>query len=163
MASLAFRFLLVFFAGGVVLTSSWGALSQPPSGVVIFSKETVSIISGAKTHEFQVELALTPQQHMQGLMFRQRLGVDAGMLFVYRREAPIAMWMKNTYLPLDMLFISRGGIISKIAERTVPLSEMTISSGVAVIAVLELNSGTVSRLGITLGDKVIASSLGIVR
>ena len=82
------------------------------------------------------------------------------MLFVYKREEPIAMWMKNTYIPLDILFIARSGKIVKIAERTVPLSQATISSGGAVVAVLELNAGTASRLGIGQGDRVQATALG---
>ena len=73
------------------------------------------------------------------------------------------MWMRNTYLPLDMLFIAAGGRILKIAERTVPLSETTIASGGAVIAVLELNAGTASRLGIKPGDIVKAAALGTDR
>ena len=138
------------------------APAQSPNRLAVFGKDTISIVSGDKTHKFRVELALTHQQQMQGLMFRRRMASDAGMLFVYRREEPIAMWMKNTYLPLDMLFIARDGKILKIAERTVPLSEVTISSGGAVIAVLELNAGTAARLGIGPGDRVLAAALGTV-
>ena len=153
--------VFLLLVGGAVLAPATQA--QSPNRLAVFGKDTISIASGDKTHKFRVELALTHQQQMQGLMFRRNMAPDAGMLFVYRREAPIAMWMKNTYIPLDMLFISRDGKIVKIAERTVPLSEATISSGEAVIAVLELNAGTASRLGIGPGDRVLASALGTAR
>ena len=163
MFSLFLRCFLVFMMPIAVLALPWDASAQLLNRTTVFSKASVSIASGEKTHKFRVELALTQQQHMQGLMYRRKLAADAGMLFVYQREAPIAMWMKNTYLPLDMLFIGRDGRIVKIAERTVPLSETTISSGVAAIAVLELNAGTASRLGVGSGDTVIAEALGNAR
>ena len=137
--------------------------AQAAGRLAVFDKGTVSIVSDDQSHKFRVDLALTHHQQMQGLMFRRNMPADAGMLFVYKQEAPVAMWMKNTYLPLDMLFIARGGMILKIAERTVPLSEATIASGRAVIAVLELNAGTASRLGIKPGDTVKAAALGKAR
>ena len=137
--------------------------AEAASRLAVFGKGTVSIVSDDQSHKFRVDLALTHQQQMQGLMFRRNMPADAGMLFVYKQEAPIAMWMKDTYLPLDMLFIAPGGRIVKIAERTVPLSEATIASGGAVIAVLELNAGTASRLGIKPGDVVKAAALGTAR
>ena len=140
-----------------------GLQAQAAGRLAIFDKGTVSIVSDDQSHKFRVDLALTHHQQMQGLMFRRNMPADAGMLFVYKQEAPVAMWMKNTYLPLDMLFIARGGMILKIAERTVPLSEATIASGRAVIAVLELNAGTASRLGIKPGDTVKAAALGNAR
>ena len=87
-------------------------------------------------------------------MFRRELPRDAGMLFIYDAEATLTMWMKNTYLPLDMLFIAADGSIINIAERTVPQSMQIISSRGAALAVLEVNGGTVSRLGIAVGDRV---------
>ena len=79
------------------------------------------------------------------------------MLFLFDREGPVSMWMRNTRIPLDMLFIAQGGRIVRIEERTVPLSEATIPSGSPVVAVLELNAGTVSRLGIRPGGRVMTS------
>ena len=93
-------------------------------------------------------------------MFRRELAPDAGMLFDFKEVEPVAMWMKDTYLPLDMLFIARDGRIVHIAERTVPFSLATISSGEPVLAVLELNSGTASRLKIKPGDRVIHPIFG---
>ena len=77
------------------------------------------------------------------------------MLFDFGSERTVTMWMKNTYLPLDMLFIKRDGTVARIAERTVPQSLIVISSGTPVQGVLELSSGTVARLGIRPGDRVI--------
>lgn len=134
------------------------------SGVLAkFSREPLSIVSGDKTHKFSVELALSHRQQMQGLMFRRHMAPDAGMLFVYRREEPTAMWMKNTFIPLDMLFIASDGTIARIAERTVPLSEAIVSSGGPVIAVLELNAGTASRLRLKAGDRIVSAALGTAR
>mgnify|MGYP002817248391 FL=1 len=152
--------IFLCLVGCAVMVAPAQVQAQSPNGLAVFGKSTISIVSGDKTHSFRVELALTHQQQMQGLMFRRRMAPDAGMLFVYKREEPIAMWMKNTYIPLDMLFIARDGKIVKIAERTVPLSQATISSGGEVVAVLELNAGTASRLGIGPGDRVQATALG---
>lgn len=140
-----------------------GASAQRMDNLTTFSRETLSIKSGEKTHTFSVELALNSRQHAQGLMFRRHMAADAGMLFVYRREEPTAMWMKNTYIPLDMLFIARNGSVKRIAERTVPMSETVIPSGGPVVAVLELNAGTASRLGLKPGDRVISNALGTAR
>ncbi|HZT19843.1 MAG TPA: DUF192 domain-containing protein [Dongiaceae bacterium] len=103
---------------------------------------------------FRIELATTPEQMAIGLMYRQSLPADAGMLFVYPSEQPVAFWMKNTFIPLDMLFIGADGRIRRIVERTVPLSTTPISSVDAVRAVLEINGGTAERLGIKPGDVV---------
>jgi uncharacterized membrane protein (UPF0127 family) len=79
---------------------------------------------------------------------------DRGMLFDFKTEQPVMMWMKNTYLPLDMIFISRDGHVSHVAENAEPLSERIISSNGAVYAVLEVNAGTAAKLGIKPGDRV---------
>lgn len=122
---------------------------------VIFKKSRLVIESGSATHEFNIELAITPKQLTQGLMYRQGMADDAGMLFVHRRPAHQTMWMKKTLISLDMLFIATDGRIVHIAERAVPLSTDTIGSRRRVKAVLELKAGTVSRLDIKRGDKVV--------
>jgi len=116
--------------------------------------------AGGAAHRFAVEIARTPAERSQGLMFRERLAADAGMLFFYTQDQPVSMWMKNTLIPLDMLFIRRDGRISKIAERTVPLSEAVIASDGAVAAVLEVNGGTAARLGLRPGDRVRYAAFG---
>lgn len=125
-----------------------------------FERSSVEIRSGERRHRFTVELARTHAQHMQGLMFRRKLAADAGMLFLYETPQVARFWMKNTYIPLDMLFIGSDGRVSSIAERTVPLSLESVSSHQPVIAVLEFNAGTASRLGIKVGDQVIHAALG---
>lgn len=117
--------------------------------------EPLSItVSSGESHVFQVELARTFEEKARGLMYRDSLAPDAGMLFVHANELPQSMWMKNTLIPLDMLFIRRDGRIAHIHERAVPGSLGTISSRGRVLAVLELRGGTVARLGIKTGDRV---------
>lgn len=121
----------------------------------------LAVETGSGSHTFRVEIARTPGEQAQGLMFRRKLAPGAGMLFVHESEQLLSMWMKNTYIPLDMLFIGSDGRIVHIAERTVPHSEAIISSGGPAIAVLELNGGTASRLKIKPGDVVKSSALAV--
>ncbi|WP_287783491.1 DUF192 domain-containing protein [Oceanibaculum sp.] len=125
-----------------------GAASFERSGLII---ETAQ----GQQHRFDVELAVTPAQQAQGLMYRQRMEPDAGMLFLYDRPQGVAMWMKNTLIPLDMFFIDARGRITGIEERTVPFSTQTIESPGLASAVLELNAGTAERLGIRVGDRLV--------
>ena len=103
---------------------------------------------------------LTPAQQSQGLMFRRQMAANAGMLFFHRRDTVATMWMRNTFLPLDMLFVAADGRIVHIAERTVPQSLTAISAGRQVRAVLEVNAGTVRRLAIRSGDRLIHPLFG---
>ena len=112
------------------------------------------IVTDEAKHPFRVELARTAAERSQGLMYRRNLAADRGMLFLYPVPQPVGMWMKNTYIPLDMLFIADDGRISHIAANTTPHSEATISSNGPARAVLELNAGTAERLGIEVGDRV---------
>jgi len=109
---------------------------------------------GTTQHDFMVELALTPAQQSQGLMFREDMAADHGMLFVFSDVRPHSFWMKNTLIPLDIIFIRADATIAHIAERTIPLSETPIPSGEPVRSVLELNGGATERLGIKVGDRV---------
>src|SRR5262249_16781860 len=105
-------------------------------------------------------LALTPAQQQQGLMFRRSMAADAGMLFVFPASEIQTFWMKNTLIPLDMVFIAADGHIVDIHERAVPMSETNISSKAPGRAVLELNGGTAARLGIKPGAVVHHSLFG---
>jgi len=117
--------------------------------------EALSIVTKAgQRQSFQVEVARNDADRAQGLMFRRSMAPDRGMLFDFGRVEPVSMWMQNTYLSLDMLFIRRDGTIARIAANTEPLSTRTISSGEPVLAVLELNAGTAAKLGIKPGDRV---------
>lgn len=107
------------------------------------------------SHPFVLEIANTPETRSRGLMFRRELPDGRGMLFDFgTRETEVTMWMKNTYIPLDMIFIRANGLINHIAENTTPLSEATISSNGPVKGVLEVIGGTARRLGIAAGDRV---------
>ncbi len=132
-----------------------GAAAQQSPLATTFETSRLVIVSESGRHEFKVELAVTPEQRAQGLMYRRSMAADAGMLFDYsRRPGRASMWMKNTFIPLDMLFIKADGEIESIAARTVPHSLESISSRGPVRAVLELNGGTAERLGIKPGDRV---------
>ena len=105
-------------------------------------------------------MADTDRERAYGLMFVKELAPDQGMLFLYSRPQRLAMWMRNTYVPLDMLFIDASLRIAHIVQRTIPLSTETINSLVPALSVLELNAGTVSKLGIKPGDIVLSSAFG---
>jgi uncharacterized membrane protein (UPF0127 family) len=116
--------------------------------------EPLTIVSSSGRHAFQVEVARNDADRAQGLMFRRNLAPDRGMLFDFGRVQPISMWMQNTYIPLDMIFIRADGTIARVAENAEPLSTRTIPSGEPVLAVLEVPGGTAARLGIKAGDRV---------
>jgi uncharacterized membrane protein (UPF0127 family) len=118
------------------------------------SFEQIEIVTKTGVKVFRVEIAVTPEEHQKGLMFRKSLPEGTGMLFDFGKEREVVMWMKNTYIPLDMLFIRRDGTISHIAENTTPFSEAHINSGGPVKGVLEVAAGTVRKDGIAVGDKV---------
>jgi len=146
-------------AGLVLALPALPACAQPAPAAL--PTTTLEIVTAGGRHRFKVELALTPEQQSQGLMYRRELAADAGMLFDYGAErGGIAMWMKNTFIPLDMLFIRGNGEILNIAERTVPQSLATIPAAGPARAVLEVNGGTVSRLGIRPGDRIVHPLFG---
>ena len=117
--------------------------------------EPLTIVTKAgQRHAFQVEVARNDADRAQGLMYRRSMPPDHGMLFDFGRVEPVAMWMQNTYLPLDMLFIRPDGTIARIAADAEPLSTRTIPSGEPVLAVLELNAGAAARLGVKPGDRI---------
>jgi uncharacterized membrane protein (UPF0127 family) len=119
-----------------------------------FEESLLTIDAADDRFEFQVEMALSPEQRSQGLMFRKSLEEDRGMLFDYGQPQRIAMWMRNTYVPLDMLFIDAHGQITQIVANTQPLSDAVIASREPVRAVLELRGGVSAKLGIKPGDRV---------
>jgi uncharacterized protein len=134
--------------------------SAAPGQLATFPTAELSIVSASGPHRFTVELATTPGQMEQGLMFRQSLAADAGMLFDYKAPAMAAMWMKNTLIPLDMLFVDEHGHIINIHERAVPGSLDPIAAAAPARAVIELNGGTAARLGIRPGDQVVFPIFG---
>lgn len=116
--------------------------------------EPLSIVTDHSATLFAAEIADNPELRDRGLMFRHVLPADRAMLFDFENPRPAAMWMKNTYISLDMLFVRADGTIAAIAENTEPLSTQTISVDEPVLGVVELAAGTVKRLGIKRDDKV---------
>ena len=116
--------------------------------------ETLQIVTASGKHDFHVEIARDDASRAQGLMNRRFMPPDRGMLFEFEREEPVSFWMKNTYIPLDMIFISRAGVVTNIVEKAEPLSERAIPSGAPCLAVLELNGGVAASIGLKVGDTV---------
>jgi uncharacterized membrane protein (UPF0127 family) len=129
---------------------SWAALG----GASAAGLQTVEIATAGGKRRFSVELVSTREAMNRGLMYRRSLPDGQGMLFDFGSERPIAMWMKNTLIPLDMIFISADGRVRRIAENTKPLSTRLIPSRGRIRAVLEINAGTARTLGIAPGDVV---------
>lgn len=150
------KIIRYFFAAAFVLATPAAGVEtvQAQQPKVSFPTSELWIESGANRHHFKIEMADTDERRTVGLMFRPSMAPDAGMLFDFKRDQSVSMWMRNTLIPLDMVFIARDGRVVNIAERTVPLSEATISSAGEVRAVLELNGGTAQRLGLKPGDQV---------
>lgn len=120
---------------------------------------TIESVDGSE-HKFTVELALDDAQRQQGLMSRTTMAPDAGMLFDFIEPRDVSMWMHNTLLPLDMLFIDADGMITHIHENAEPQSDAIISSRGPVKYVLELNGGRSRALGIRAGDRVVSGQIG---
>lgn len=144
----ALRILTIVFLLGISGTNQADCAES-------FRISTLTIASGAAQHRFRVEIAETSRQRALGLQGRKAMAADQGMLFDFESVHPVTMWMKNTYLSLDMFFISENGTIINIARDTEPLSLGYINSAGPAKAVLEVRAGTARRLGIRAGDKVI--------
>ena len=122
----------------------------------IFPRSTMQIAtSDARLHAFEIWIADSEPRRARGLMFIRELAENQGMLFIYPDAQPISMWMKNTYLPLDMLFVDTQGRIVKVVENTTPQSLDTIESGAIVRGVIELNAGVSAKLHLRPGSLVI--------
>lgn len=138
----------------LVVTTASFAQPKPDTGAV-FPVEALEIITSNGSFEFSVEIADETEERSQGLMFREKMLPTHGMLFDFGETAPIMMWMKNTPLSLDMLFIREDGTIARVAGNTEPFSTKIIASGEPVSHVLELNAGMARQIGVKPGDRVI--------
>ncbi|WP_244486531.1 DUF192 domain-containing protein [Aureimonas sp. Leaf324] len=116
--------------------------------------DTATLRTSSGSHAIEVEVADTPQAREIGLMNRESLAEDTGMLFDFREDRPVSMWMKNTLIPLDMLFINKTGTVVRIARNAKPHSLETIPSGKPVRYVLEINGGAAATYGAKTGDKL---------
>lgn len=146
------RLVLPLLAAAVL--SARHAAAQVGQRAVDFPRSSLVIESSGRTHRFTVEVADNDQRRALGLMHRDSMPADHGMVFDFKQDQPVAMWMRNTRIPLDMLFIDRDGRVVNIHARAVPFDETSIHSDGPVRGVLELNGGTASRLGLKAGDTV---------
>jgi hypothetical protein len=146
-------------AVGLFLAAAVPGFAQPPmvapaAAGGIEASALVVVTGAGNRFRFAVELARTPEERAQGLQGRKTLAAESGMLFQFAPPQPVSMWMKNTYVSLDMIFIAGDGRIVHVARDTEPLSLRMIESPGPVAAVLELKAGTTARLGIRPGDRV---------
>ena len=142
-------------AASVKSASGCDAGAALPDSDAALKQIRLCIDTGKRILPFAVELADTPEQQARGLMFRTELADDKGMLFPFPRERVASFWMKNTVIPLDLIFVRRGGTIESIAADAIPYDTSPHASGEPVIAVLELRGGLAAEKGIEAGDKVL--------
>lgn len=121
---------------------------------------SLSLETEGGSYSYTVEVATTDRERAVGLMYRRTLPEQSGMLFLYDPPQPVGMWMRNTYIPLDMVFIAADGRVHRVETNTEPFSTDIISSEGAVAAVLELNAGQVEKIGLKPGDRVVYPGLG---
>ncbi len=138
----------------VVMAISISPLVTPLMAGPNMRVETVVVITSTGRYSFQAEIADTPSHRSQGLMRRPFMDADRGMLFDNGEDREMYMWMKNTILALDMIFITKNGTVVKIAKNTVPFSETVIPSGQPVRGVLEVIAGTSDKINLKPGDKI---------
>jgi len=149
------RFVLFMLLGLLAFTACKAQVSQQNLiSLDEFPKGTLEIVHDKQAHKFDIWIAQTPGQQTQGLMFVRDLPENRGMLFIAQPPRVFSMWMMNTYIPLDMVFIGDDGRIKKIVANTTPHSRATISSDVPVKAILELKGGEAGRRGLQVGDRV---------
>ena len=152
------RVVFIIILAAMMTVAAGSGLLPPPAGVKAaepFERDVADILTAdGKRHRFRIEIVSTPEDRAQGLQGRKQLAPDAGMLFDFGRLQPVFMWMKNTFVALDMIFIAADGRIVNIARGTTPESLSVIESAGPVMAVLEVPAGTAARLGIRPGDKV---------
>lgn len=132
------------------LAGAAAARAAPPPPPV----DDLVIETASGPHHFAVDVMRTREQLERGLMFRRELAPDHGMLFDFGSPQPVSMWMKNTYLPLDMVFIAADGRVVSVKRDAAPMSEAIIPSGGLVTGVLEVNAGTAAKIGLAPGDHV---------
>ena len=145
--------------GRAACTAAWLFVVLALSASLVYPahamrRETLKLVTTQGTHTIEVEIADTLEEKARGLMFRSRLDDKNGMLFFYQTAQEITMWMRNTYIPLDMVFIRADGTVHRIEAQTVPLSEDIVASRGDVTACLELAGGAAERLGLKRGDRI---------
>ena len=130
------------------------ACARGQEAEIQFKRSSLVVVTSAREIKFEVDLATNDAERARGLMYREKLGPYDGMLFDFYQDAPVSFWMKNTLIPLDMVFIAGDGTIKHVHANATPLSTDAIPSQFPVRAVLEINGGSAALLGIKPGDKV---------
>lgn len=152
------RFILPLTLCGTAAACSGNAEAPADNGAAPTAAAArivpLTILADGREHRFTVEAAVTPEEQAKGLMFRTELPADVGMIFPMRPPRPASFWMKNTVIPLDILFIRTDGTIALVAANTKPYSQEPVSAGTPVAGVLELRGGRAAELGIEQGDTV---------
>ena len=162
----AFFFLLLPFAGFSSANATGNTISQeqpknkttiPDAEVDSYLSDSTHLViqSNSGNHPFVIELAINDAERAKGLMYRTKMEPDHGMLFDFGATAPVYMWMKNTYIPLDMLFLKADGVVHHVVQHTTPLSQSIIGSGGDVRYVFEVKSGAVQQTGVKPGDRLL--------
>jgi uncharacterized membrane protein (UPF0127 family) len=141
--------LLVAFLGWLPVGATAAGLRTEP----------ISLTTAKGTYHFRVEVADTEASRARGLMFRKSIAPDSGMLFDFKTPQEVAFWMKNTLVPLDMLFVAANGRVLSVARNAPPLSETPIPSGGEVLFVIEIAGGRAAQIGAEPGDRVLAAGL----
>jgi uncharacterized membrane protein (UPF0127 family) len=136
------------------------ALLAPLDAGMAAGGGTIALRTASGDHNYNIEVMATDHDRARGLMYRRSLPENAGMLFLYERPQPAAMWMKNTLIPLDMVFIAAGGRVHRIETNAEPFSLTPIPSDGDIVAVLELNAGQAGKIGLKRGDQVVYPGLG---
>ena len=152
---------LSLMTGGVGLAEFAGPIAaRADAAPQVLTTEPLQLMTGSGPVQLDVEVADDPREQSMGLMFRTALDDRRGMLFLHGEPRDLAMWMRNTLIPLDMVFIRADGIVHRVEVNTEPLSERVIAAGAPVTAVLELAGGAAGRLGLKAGDKVMHRHFG---
>src|SRR5690606_9884844 len=141
-------------SAGTLLWTDGARAGTPATASTGAYEERLELVTASGVHALDVEIAATPEKQALGLMYRTSLPDTKGMLFPHKKPQELTMWMRNTYTPLDMVFIRADGTVHRIEARTEPLSERIIASGGPVSAVLEIAGGAAERMGLRPGDKV---------
>lgn len=138
----------------LLLAAAFAVFALLVRPIAAADQNTLEIVSKSGVHVFAVEVVANDADRAKGLMFRKELPEGRGMLFDFQRDQELGFWMRNTYIPLDMIFITGDGRIHRIAENTEPLSERIVPSNGPVRGVLEVIGGTARKLGLAPGDRV---------
>ena len=144
----------LFIAGGALAWTGYHTRRTEPQTAGQFRRDTLEILTSTGSRTFDIELAVSIAEQAQGLMYRTSLADTHGMLFLHSRPGEVRMWMHNTYIPLDMVFIRADGTVHRIERGAEPLSDHVIYSQGPVSAVLEMAGGATERLGLKPGDRI---------